>query len=251
MLPYMFTPERDLPPEAGFPGFGPEHLAMLAVLAAISAGVVLLGCRMESKHRSVLLKCLAAVLVLLELTTDGILILTGAFSVGYLPLHLCNIAMFLCLWFAWQPSSDVAGQLVWSLCFPAGMAALLFPDWTNMPIWHFLSLSSFFYHAVMVQFSLIAVISGMARPRLRSVWKAMVFLAALAAVVYGINLKLKTNFMFLRWPIPGTPLMLCAKLPGRWGYLLGYALLAACVLVLLNLPFHLLGCWKRHRRPDE
>ena len=52
MLPYMFTPERDLPPEAGFPGFGPEHLAMLAVLAAISAGVVLLGCRMESKHRT-------------------------------------------------------------------------------------------------------------------------------------------------------------------------------------------------------
>ena len=99
--------------------------------------------------------------------------------------------------------------------------------------------------------ALIAVISGMARPRLRSVWKVMVFLVALAAVVYGINLKLRTNYMFLNRPVPGTPLMLCAALPGRWGYLLGYALLAMCVLVLMNLPFSLWERWKTRREIDS
>ena len=239
MLTYVLVPERDLPPDAGFIGFGQAHLIMLAVLLAASAGIVVLGCRMDGKHRRRLLKCLATEMLLLELGTDIILIYKDAFSVGYLPLHLCNIAMFLCLWFAWWPSSDLAGQLIWSLCFPAGIAALLFPDWTNMPILQFQSLSSFVYHAVMVQFSLVSVISGMAKPRLQSVWKTMVFLMAMAAVVYWINLKLKTNFMFLNWPLPGTPLMLCAALPGRWGYLLGYTVLTAGVLVLLNLPFSL------------
>ena len=127
--------------------------------------------------------------------------------------------------------------------------ALLTPDWTNMPLLQFQSVHSFVYHAIMVQISLIAVISGMVKPRLGAVWKTMAFLVVLAAVVYGINLRLRTNYMFLNWPIPGTPLMLCAKLPGRWGYLIGYALLAFCILVLMNLPFTLWKRLKQRKKP--
>lgn len=92
--------------------------------------------------------------------SDLILGITGAFSVGYLPLHLCSVAMFICLYAAWHPRSDTVGQLLWSLCFSGGLAALLFPNWTKLPLWHFLSIHSFIYHAMLVQFSLIAVITG-------------------------------------------------------------------------------------------
>ena len=120
------------------------------------------------------------------------------------------------------------------------MAALLFPDWTDMPLWHFQSIHSFLYHALLVQFSLLAVVSGQARPSLRNAWKAGAFLAAAAVPVYAFDRAFGMNYMFLLRPVPGTPLELCARLPGQGGYLVGYALLVAVVLVLLNLPFSLL-----------
>ena len=244
MLRLFFVPERELPAGVGFRHFGPEHRMVLAVLAVLSAGITAWGCRMKERGRIRLLRTMAGIMVALEIWKDGMLAGMGSFSVGYLPLHLCSIAMFLCLWFAWRPGSDLAGQLVWSVCFPAGVAALLFPDWTNMPLLQFQSLHSFLYHGMLIQFALIAVISGQIRPRIGHAWKTVLFLIVLAAGVYGINLRLGTNFMFLNHPLPGTPLMLCAHLPGRWGYLAGYGLLAAGVILLTDLPFFL---WNRVR----
>lgn len=67
--------------------------------------------------------------------------------------------------------------------------------------------------------------------------------------MYAFDRAFGTNYMFLLHPVPGTPLELCARLPGTWGYLLGYALLAAAVLVLLNLPFCLLRRGKSKESP--
>lgn len=243
-MQYVFTPESQLPAEVGFLHFGRGHLTVLLVLAIISGAVVWLGCRLPEQQRIKLEKAMAVAMVVLELLKDWILGRIGAFSVGYLPLHLCSIAMFICLYWAWHPHSDGAGQLLWSLCFTGGVAALLFPDWTDMPLWHFQSVHSFVYHAMLVQFSLLAVISGQARPSLKNAWKAAAFLVAVAVPVYAFDRAFGTNYMFLMYPVPGTPLELCAKLPGPGGYLLGYGLLVLVVLVLLNLPLSL----QRRRR---
>ena len=239
-MQYVFTPESQLPAEVGFLHFGRGHLTVLLVLAIISGAVIWLGCRLQEQQRMKLEKVMAVAMVVLELVKDLILALIGAFSVGYLPLHLCSMAMFICLYWAWHPHSDGAGQLLWSLCFAGGLSALLFPDWTDMPLWHFQSVHSFVYHAMLVQFSLLAVVSGQARPSLRSAWKAGVFLVAAAVPVYAFDRAFGTNYMFLLRPVPGTPLELCALLPGQAGYLLGYGLLVIVVLVVLNLPVSLL-----------
>lgn len=239
-MQYVFTPESQLPAEVGFSHFDWGHLTVLIVLALVSAAVVFWGCRQPEERRLKLEKAMALTMLVLELLKDFILAQIGAFNLGYLPLHLCSMAMFICLYWAWHPWSEGAGQLLWSLCFTGGMAALLFPDWTDMPLWHFQSIHSFLYHALLVQFSLLAVVSGQARPSLRNAWKAGAFLAAAAVPVYAFDRAFGMNYMFLLRPVPGTPLELCARLPGQGGYLVGYALLVAVVLVLLNLPFSLL-----------
>lgn len=239
MLRYAFLPEREIPRGMGFSHFDSGHLAMLGILTALSALVILLGCRLSPEKRRRMLKCMTAAMVGMEVLKDILLGAIGAFSVGYLPLHLCSMAMFICLYWAWHPESDTAGQLLWSLCFSGGAAALLFPDWTRLPLWHFQSLHSFLYHAMLVQVSLIAVLTGQARPRVGRLWRVGLFLLAAAVPVYCLNAALGTNYMFLNHPVVGTPLALCAELPGRWGYLAGYALLTGAVLVALNLPFTL------------
>lgn len=248
MRSYFLTPERKLPAGVGFRPLGAAHLGMLAGLGVLVFAVVLAGCRMSRAGRLRLLRGLSLGMVAMELLKDFVLALQGAFSVGYLPLHLCSMGMFLCLFWAYRPEWDGAGQCLYSLCLSGGVAALLFPDWSRMPLWHFQSLHSFVYHALLVAVPLTAVCSGMVRPRVSKVWKPMVFLLLAAGPVYGFDRLFGTNFMFLRYPVAGTPLELCARFPG--GYLLGYGLLAAAVLVLLNLPFTL-WAWGKHRRETE
>lgn len=245
MLQYFFTPEQDLPAGVGFRPLGPGHLVMLGGLSVLMAGVVLLGCRMQRPGRMKLLRGLAWSMVVMELLKDLILALQGAFSAGYLPLHLCSMAMFICLYWAYHPERDGAGQCLYSLCASGGAAALLFPDWSRMPLLHFQSLHSFLYHGLLVAVPLMAVSTGMVKPGVKKIWKPMVFLAVAVLVVSGCNRLLGTNFMFLQEPVPGTPLEKCAKCP--FGYLAGCGLLAAAVLFLWNLPFSLLR-WGKTRK---
>lgn len=241
----FFTPEQDLPAGVGFAPLGRAHLGMLAALGIFIAGYVILGCRPERRKRLILLRSTAILMVALELLKDWLLAVQGAFSLGYLPLHLCSMDMFICLYWAYHPEKKGAGQCLYSLCLAGGAAALLFPDWAKMPLWHFQSLHSFLYHALLVAVPLVAVCSKMVRPRVREIWRPMVFLLAAAVPVYGFDRLFGTNFMFLKYPVPGTPLELCAKLPG--GYLLWYGILAVLVLFLLNLPFSL-GAWLVQKR---
>jgi hypothetical integral membrane protein (TIGR02206 family) len=240
----FWTPERQLPAGVGFALFGRGHCSALGLIFAGSVLVVLLCRRMDLRRRRWLLKVLSVTMVALEIAKDLALGVQGAYTVGYLPLHLCSLAMFISLYAAWHPASLGAGQLVWSLCLPGALAALLFPDWTDMPILQFQSLHSFLYHGLLVQFALVDFSTGQGQPRWSQTWKVAAFLVAAAVPIYYINTRLGTNYMFLNRPVPGTPLMLCARAPGTWGYLTAYALLTAAVVLMMEVPVFL---WRRWR----
>jgi hypothetical integral membrane protein (TIGR02206 family) len=241
---YFWTPEARLPEGVGFSLFGLEHMSALGLILAASGLTIFLCCRVTASGRQRLLRILAVVMVALEIAKDLTLAVLDAYTIGYLPLHLCSMAMFICLYAAWHPHSRGAGQLVWSLCLPGAVAALLLPDWTDMPVLQFQSLHSFLYHALLVQFALVDFSTGQGQPRWDQTWKVAAFLAAVAIPVYWINCALGTNYMFLNRPVPGTPLMLCARFPGTWGYLLAYSVLVAVVVLGLEVPVFL---WRRWR----
>jgi hypothetical integral membrane protein (TIGR02206 family) len=235
----FFTPEYDIPAGVGFTLYGPEHLGALGVLFVLSLGVLLwLRGRTVSLQNRVL-RAMSIAMILMELLKDFTLGVIGAFSIGYLPLHLCSMAMFVCLYYAFHPESDACGQLLYSVCLPGALCALLFPDWTRFPLWHFQSLHSFLYHAMLVQFSLFPVISRRVRPSLRQVPRSFLFLCIVALPVGLLNHLLGTNYMFLSRPSKGSPLEFLSVLPGKYGYLLGYCLLVLGVLFLMELPFSL------------
>jgi hypothetical integral membrane protein (TIGR02206 family) len=235
----FFTPEYDIPEGLGFTLYGPEHLGALMVLFLLSLLVLWWFQRQSRLLQNRVLKVLSVTMIGMELLKDFTLGVIGAFSIGYLPLHLCSIAMFLCLYYAYHPESDRCGQLLYSVCLPGALCALLFPDWTRFPLWHFQSLHSFLYHAILVQFSLFPVVTGRIRPGLRQVPWSFGFLVLVAIPVGFLNHLLGTNYMFLSRPSKGSPLEFLSVLPGTFGYLLGYGLLVLGVLFLMELPFSL------------
>lgn len=247
MLSLYFTPEAKLPAGAGFPLFGAGHISALICAAAFTILALMLFRHLPEAGQNRMMKISASLMLVMELTKDFILALLGAFSVGYLPLHLCSLAMFVCLYFAFHPASRSCGQILYSVCLPGAVCALVFPNWTGFPLLHFQSLHSFVYHFLLAAFSLMPVVSGRCRPGLGGVLPSMVFLAAACVVIAPINHCLGTNYLFLSRPSVGSPLELLTHLPGKYGYLLGYGILVLLVLLLMNLPFTLIARRRKRR----
>ena len=245
MFQNLFTPETVLPPGSGFPLYGAGHLTMLGLIVLVLVLLWLALRRKPRRYAGRLYRGLSVLLILLELLKDLALALMGVFSIGYLPLHLCSMAMFICLCYAFHPGSPLAGQLLYSVCLPGAMCGLLFPNWTHFPLLHFQSMTSFLFHGILVWLSVLPVILGQVHPGISQVPGCLGVLSALALPVYGLNRLLGTNYMFLSHASPGSPLEFLTVLPGDAGYLAGYALLVSAVILLLNLPFSL---WRYFRR---
>lgn len=240
-----FTPENQLPAGMGFSLYDSGHLSALTGCLAAAFLALLLFRRRSLLAQNRFMKLLSLSMLVMEVIKDLILAALNAFSVGYLPLHLCSLSMFVCLYYAWHPDSRAAGHILYSVVLPGAICALLFPNWTKFPLLHFQSVHSFLYHTLLVLFSLMPVVYGRFRPGLRGALPSLLFLLAVSLPVGILNRFLGTNYMFLRGPSKGSPLEALTVLPGQYGYLVGYLILVLAVIVFMNLPFSLWACLHR------
>ncbi len=233
---YFFTYQWDLPADTGFTLYGPVHLCWLG---GIFLALVLLcrwyaGLPQKSQRRfSIALAWFAVGLLAFRYL---ILAVTGHLSVFMLPLHLCDLCPFLCLLFIYTRWNWV-GQIVYGVCILAPLSALLFPDWTMYPQFNYMNLTAFLGHAALILFSLWQLIGRSIRPRFRYVWVPMVFLAALAPIIYWLNTLWGTNYFFLMVDSPDSPLTVLRDWFGRGGYLPAFAVMALIIIVLEFLPW--------------
>jgi len=213
-------------PNIGFGRFGKGHILWLLL------GLLLLipCCRAYDarvSRRRKLRLAVAGLGLALELVRAGVLLSLELYDRGRLPLHLCTLSVYLCFLHALRPW-PLLGQFLYAFTLPGAAFALVFPDWADFPAWHFVSLSSFLLHFLLVLYPLMLHLAGDIRPEPRRLPACLGLMLLLALPVYGLNKLWHTNYMFLNWPPPGTPLELFAAL-GRPGYLLAYLPLAALV----------------------
>ena len=77
-------------------------------------------------------------------------------------------------------------------------------------------------------------IAGELKPEVRKIPQYLLLLLLMAIPIYGVNLLLDTNFMFLMSADPGNPLYIFEQM---WGnHLLGFPVLIAAVLLVMFLP---------------
>ena len=80
------------------------------------------------------------------------------------------------------------------------------------------------------------VAGGELRPDTRRAPACLGIMLLIAVPVYVFDRLMGTNYMFLNWPLPGSPLEWFAFL-GRPGYLLGYIPLLAAAWTVIYAPF--------------
>ena len=228
----MHTTET-IPDNVGFSHFDGVHLTWLAVFVI----VVLVNClwfrKLDEKGRIRWQKTVAYLIVLDEIFKMVMLIIGGRYKADYLPLHLCSINIFTILLHCYRPSK-LLDNFLYTICIPGALAALLFPSWTALPAGNFMHLHSFTVHILLAMYPLVLALNGKLEISWKMIPKCLGILIAMAIPIYGINLLLDTNFMFLAEADQGNPLYWFGE---NWGsHLLGFPVLITAVLIVMYVP---------------
>ena len=243
MLQYFMEKPENIPPEELWQAYDIHHFAWLAALALVGILLVRWFCHCEYDRQTRILKVFAVLIVCQEIVKDILHYVAGTLEWEHMPLHICGISIFFTLWYAFRPGK-LNGAYVYGMSITGALCALLFPNWTEFPVYHFSAINSFTIHAWLIIFGLMALCSGRLKPDIRQIPKLTLIMIAFAIPMHFINDALGTNFMFISTPSPGSPLMPLYGLFGN-GYVAAALVLMVLVWIVLFLP------WEIARRRKE
>ena len=239
----FFVTNDNLPEGVGFQTFDLTHILWLLAGTVFCAAACICYRSLPENKRKIMLTALGAYIFLQELAKDLVLVVLGEFGWGYLPFHLCGINILLIAFDIIKPTKTVRSFLYY-FAIPGAALALLFPNWTETPVWNFFHIHSFTIHILLVLYPLLLVTTNQVPTDLKSAFKGLGLLVAMAIPVYGLNLLWDTNFMFLMRPDTGNPLAFFEKLLGS--HLWGFPILLPIVILVMYLPFFVLKKQKQH-----
>ena len=233
MFRYFLETSDTIEKGLGFSHFDATHISWLCVFVITVVLNCLLYKRLSQKGREKWRKTVAVLLVADELFKMVVLLIGGNYEWGYLPLHLCSINIFVIAYHAWKPGK-LLDNFLYTICIPGTLAALLFPTWTNLPVLNAMHIHSCTVHILLALYPITLFVCGDIKPTLKMLPKCLAMLVLLAIPIYGINLLLDTNFMFLMSASKGNPLYLFEQM---WGnHLYGFPVIITGVLVVMYLP---------------
>ena len=233
----FFTPAKFLPEGCGFQRYGLGHLLWLAAISLFTAVLCHYGRKLSKDRRLTLARVLAYTQVCLELVRDIYLIAAGGWKWNYLPLHPCSFTiLFMALWAA-KPSRRL-GNILYGFGLVGALAALVFCDWTDQPLWQFQSVYSFQCHGMMVAYILMLLVCGDIRPQGNGMRDCVIYLCAAVPVTMVVNHLLpECNFFFTNTGSKGSPLEILIRIFGTPWWLIAYGTLALVLLALEFLPW--------------
>ena len=234
MFEQFWLEESQLAPNSGYSLFGITHLIFIGLIILIIIFMCRYFSRLPKNKQASCLKVIAWLTLIIEIVKDCYLAYLGKFTVGYWPIHLCGLGIFLNLAHAYS-GNKILGEVSFALIMPGAVSAILFPNWLAYPAISYYNFHCYLAHTLLVLYALLAFRGGIIKPKISNHWMITLFLAIVAPLVYVFNLYNGTNFLFINYPEPGSPLELLGKWFGNPGYLIPFALLA--FLVTFSLEF--------------
>ena len=235
-MKYFWETMESIQGNVGFNYFDALHWSWIigAIVFAVICSFIYRKC--DAKGR----KIMRRLFVLLILLDEGLkqygLIAYGNWTFNDLPLHLCSINIIIITYHSFKPNTTV-DNFLYAVCLPSAIAAILAPIWTNLPLLNFMHIHSFTIHILLATYTVMLVAGGDIYPDIRLVAKAIMFTCIIAIPIYGVNLVLNTNFMFLMGVDEGNVLHFFQENLGF--HLLGVPIIESIIIFILYAPFHI------------
>ena len=236
---YFWHTEEIIPEGLGFDHFGPTHWVFIALTVICSVLGSFYYRSLGETGRKRFRYAIAAAMMVDEFFKDISLVVLGLWTPEYLPLHLCNINLFVCAFYALRPSKAL-GNYLYTVCVPGALAACLFPSWTVLPAWNFMFLHSTTCHIMLVMFPIALTAGGDIKPSVKDLPRCLLILCGLASVAAIANLIIggDSNFFFLCYADPGNPLYVFEQAFGC--HLIGFPVIISGVLLVMQTPWYLM-----------
>ena len=163
-MEYFWRQQDDIPQGLGYQLFGTTHfISVILTLAGVFL-LVRIFSKLENERQERWLKAIPLIMLSMELFKDGFLLSVNRFGLGYLPLHICSIGIFIFLlneFLPWRKAGEILGEIAFIVIMPASFAALLFADWTiYYPVWNFMNLYSYIWHGLLILYPVLKAMKG-------------------------------------------------------------------------------------------
>ena len=235
-LKYFFTYETKIPDGIGFKLFGIWHILCLLLCLVVTVVSLHWYWKAKAQKKQKVEKTIALSLVGWMILRAIYIAVIGENFLYELPFHLCSMTGILCgihCFTKWK----WLGQMLYALCLPGAILALLFPNWNSYPLIHFISLEAILFHLGIILYVTCLLTSHEIVPQMKKMWQVIVFLAVVVPPIYVFDKKYQVNYMFVNRPSGGSPLEWLAQWMGNPGYLLGYAGLILLCIFLMDLGY--------------
>ncbi len=216
--------------------FGLEMDIWLLAIFLIGLFTVFVYRNMNPERRKRFLRIAATCMILSEVARQLIYGLQGAYKLEYMPLHLCAVTEFACFYYAFRRDA-ISREFMYWIGLPGSLAALLFPDWLQIPLWNFQSIHSFGIHGAMTIFAVLLLAGGESRPRIKGAVWTLGIMSVIALPLFFLNKIWNTNFFFLNYPSPGSPLTILQDIAGNPGYIALLVVLVLVIWIFMYLPW--------------
>jgi len=214
-----------------------SHLSALAVILLINLGIVYWGRRFTLGQRTLFRYGLATLLLVNEALWHWWNWKIGLWSVRYmLPLHLCNILVFIAAWVL--ITKNYRGyEFLYFLGLSGAIQVLITPDPGMFGFPHIRYFMVFIAHGGIITAAVyMTVVEGL-RPYWRSLVRVAVVMNIYLILVAGINALLGSNYLFIAYK-PAMPTLLDFLGPWPW-YVISMEVIGLGLALLLYLPFYL------------
>ena len=243
------------PENAGYALFSAEYFGALALTLLAAAAAIWLFARADSRRRARLCRIFAWVPLGMEVLKFIVLLAQGRCAPNYYPIGFCSLVIYLYPVYAHAAHAAVRRTARCIICMgmlPAGLAALLFPNWIgHYPFLSYFSLHSYVWHAIMLFYPFWTWQKDREKLHLRDIFCGYVSVLLLVPVIFLINSRFGTNYWFLARPTDNHPLAALYHAVGAGTYfavllLIGIAIPAVVGLLENAILPHLLKGGGRH-----
>lgn len=237
-MDYFFAAASDIPEHLRLSLYGRTHLLWLG---AIAISIVLLSIyytRLKPYQRKQFKKTYALFILFFELLRQIIYLVLGRYELGLLPLHLCGLTEFLIFFHAFTKNKIIKESL-YAMGIIGALMALLFADWLIYPLWHFQSIHSFVMHGLLLGYIIMLLWSQELRPNYKLLPQVFILFFLICFGLFYFNKQYGTNFFFLNYPSPGSPLVMFEEWVGNPGYIGLTVVLLLIVWFIMYLPWRI------------
>ena len=195
---HFWTHKDKIPQGYGYGQFTLAHFLWIALTFAGTLLVVILYGNANHADRLIVLRTIAATLILIDAIKMFVIAITGIKVLDYLPLEVCSFAAYFIVCDSIWPGNSVLPQMLLTLFLPAAIMAILFPTTTTLPSFNFFTIHQFLYHGLLMAYIFARFFASEIPLTSAGVWRSIFIMCPLVAFMYLFDVKFDKNYMFLR-----------------------------------------------------